>query len=75
MAADHLGLANPLHSGWIVTRAKLLVSFRPISDWGRGKVLPLTITMPHGCDLKERGDGERVVGEKYLRRWGILTDA
>lgn len=74
MASSNLGLSNPLHGGWIVTKAKLLICFRPTMDSRRGKVLPLTITIPHGCDLKERTERERVVGEKYLRRWGILKD-
>jgi hypothetical protein len=74
MASSNFGLSNPLHGGWIVTKAKLLIRFRPTMDSRRGKVLPLTITMPHGCDLKERTECERIVGEKYLRRWGILKD-
>ena len=30
--------------------------------------------MPHGCDLKDRTERERMVGAKYLRRWGIVCD-
>jgi hypothetical protein len=30
--------------------------------------------MPHGCSLKDMTPHERLIGEKYLRRWGILTD-
>jgi hypothetical protein len=30
--------------------------------------------MPHGCDLKDRTERERMIGEKYLRRWGIVRD-
>jgi hypothetical protein len=74
MASSNFGLSNPLHGGWIVTKAKLLICFRPTLDSRRGKVLPLTITTPHGCDLKERTECERIVGEKYLRRWGILKN-
>jgi len=74
MASSNFGLSNPLHGGWIVTKAKLLICFRPTMDSRRGKVLPLTITTPHGCDLKERTECERIIGEKYLRRWGILKD-
>jgi hypothetical protein len=74
MASSNFGLSNPLHGGWIVTKAKLLIYFRPTMDSRRGKVLPLSITMPHGCDLKERTECERMVGEKYLRPWGILKN-
>jgi hypothetical protein len=30
--------------------------------------------MPHGCDLKDRTERERIVGEKYLQRWKLLKD-
>jgi hypothetical protein len=33
----------------------------------------VTITMPNGCDLKGKTDRERLIGDKYLRRWGLLT--
>jgi hypothetical protein len=33
----------------------------------------LTITMPHGCNLKDQTEEEQLIGEKYLRRWGILS--
>ena len=32
------------------------------------------ITWPHGCDLKDRTATEQMIGEKYLRRRGILFD-
>ena len=41
----------------------------------RGRTLPLTITMPHGCNLKDQTEREQLIGEKYLREWGILRDA
>jgi hypothetical protein len=74
MAADQFRLFDPLRGGWIVTKAKLVVRFRPGKDARKGKVLPLTITMPHGCDLKERTPTERIIGDKYLKRWGVLKD-
>jgi hypothetical protein len=71
-AASQFAERTPLRSGWMVTRAKLIVHFRPKPGTTRGKVLPVTITMPQGCDLKDRTVVERLVGEKYLRRWGLL---
>jgi hypothetical protein len=32
------------------------------------------VTMPHGCNLKDMTPQERLIGEKYLRVWGILKD-
>jgi hypothetical protein len=74
MAHERFHTANPLSGGWDVTQAKLTIKFHPDASSRRGRTLPLTITMPHGCDLKDRTERERLVGNKYLRNWGILRD-
>lgn len=74
MAQDRFGANNPLNGGWAVTQAKLTIKFQPEAGGRRGKTLPLTITMPHGCDLKDRTERERMIGEKYLRRWGFVRN-
>ena len=74
MAHERFGGSNPLLVGWLVTQAKLTIRFHPEPGSRRGRTLPLTITMPHGCDLKDRTERERMIGDKYLRRWGILRD-
>jgi hypothetical protein len=68
MAEKRFGDADLLRGGWIVTQARLSIRFHPDAGASRGKTLPLTITMPHGCDLKDRTERERLIGEKYLRR-------
>lgn len=73
--ADDFGERNPLRSGCAVTQARLAIRFRPVLGARGGRILPFTISMPHGCDLKGRTARERLVGEKYLRRWGFLRDA
>ena len=30
--------------------------------------------MPHGCDLKDRTERERLIGEKYLLQWDLVRD-
>jgi hypothetical protein len=74
MARERFHVANPLSGGWVVTQAKLTIRFHPDATSRRGRTLPLTITMPHGCDLKDRTERERIAGDKYLRKWGILRD-
>jgi hypothetical protein len=74
MARERFHAANPLSVGWIVTQAKLTIRFHPDAGSRRGRTLPLTITMPHGCDLKDRTERERIVGNKYLINCGILRD-
>lgn len=74
MAEARLGPGNPLAGGWVATQAKLSIKFHPKPGARRGRTLPLTITMPHGCNLKDQTEEEQLIGEKYLRRWGILVD-
>jgi hypothetical protein len=74
MARDRFGGSDPLGGGWVVTKAKLNIRFHPDTDSRRGRTLPLTITMPHGCNLKDQTEREQMIGEKYLRRWDIVRD-
>ncbi len=74
MADRRFGASNPLKGGWIVTQARLIVRFRPALGYLRGKSLTVTISIPHSCDLRDQTEAERLIGEKYLRRWGILED-
>jgi hypothetical protein len=73
MSAERFGPNDPLAGGWIATQAKLTIKFHPKGDAKRGRTLPLTITMPHGCNLKDQTEEEQLIGEKYLRRWEILS--
>lgn len=72
MADRRFGDRNPLRGQWIVTQAKLTISFQPRPGFAR--TLPITITMPHGCDLKDRTTQELLVAQKYLPRWGLLRN-
>lgn len=74
MADELFEDGTPLRDGFVVTRAKLAVRLARCPGSGRRRTLTLTITWPHGCDLKDRTAVEQLIGEKYLRRWGILID-
>ncbi len=74
LASAHQTINRMSSPGWIVTRARFTIKFHPGPDGGRGKSLSLTVTMPHGCNLKDMTPQERLIGEKYLRFWGILKD-
>ncbi|WP_397541670.1 hypothetical protein [Roseovarius salis] len=74
MADEMFGDRTPLREGFVVTRAKLAVKLARRPGGERRRTLTLTITWPHGCDLKDRTATEQMIGEKYLRRWGILVD-
>jgi hypothetical protein len=74
MSKRHFGVRDPLEGGWRITQAKLIVHFHPTAGSSRKRTLPVTITVPHGCDLKERTERERLIGSKYLVRWGLLQE-
>jgi hypothetical protein len=74
MAQERFSANSPLAGGWIVTQAKLTIRFHRDAGSRSGRTLPLTITMPAGCDLKDRTERERMIGEKYLGRWGIVRN-
>jgi len=75
MARERFGGADPLQGGWVATQVKLTIRFHPTGGSRRRRTLPLTITIPHGCNLKDQTEREQLIGEGYLRRWGILQDA
>jgi hypothetical protein len=74
MSAVRFGANDPLRSGWLLTQVKFTIAFHRESGSSSGKKLPVTITMPHSCNLKERTEPERLIGEKYLGEWGLLKD-
>jgi hypothetical protein len=57
-----------------ITKVKLAVRFEPRSGQRRARVVPVELTEPHGCNLRDRSDEERLICEKYLRRWGLVQD-
>jgi hypothetical protein len=74
MAGRHFGGHDPLTGGWIPTKAKIVIRFQPSAESRRGKVLPVTVAMPNGCDLKDRTVHENIIGLKYLQRWQLVKD-
>lgn len=73
-AAGRFGDSNPLDGGYLITQVRLTIRFHAAPADGGGRTLPVTITMPNGCDLKGKTDRERLIGQKYLRCWGFLSD-
>jgi hypothetical protein len=65
---------DPLAHQPAITKARLSIKFEPPPGRSRGRSLQVELTVPYGCNLRDRSDKERLVGEKYLRRWGLLRD-
>ena len=54
--------------------AVIVVQFKPDRSNPRGKKISIRLRRPNGCDLTEKTAKERLLGHKYLRRWGIFED-
>lgn len=65
---------DPLKFGFLLSQVKLVIRFAPDEHNHRGKVVPVKITYPNGCDLSDKTEKERLIGKKYLKRWGILRE-
>ena len=63
---------DPFAAGWGVTKAKLMIQFERRPSQRRGRSLPVELTVPNGCNLRDRTEEERLIGEKYLARWGLV---
>lgn len=74
MAERRFGSQSPFIGGWSITQARLVIAFRGDGASRFPRSLPVQISLPSGCDLKEKTEDERVIGERYLRRWGLLRD-
>lgn len=69
-AADfHLG-SHRLESQYRITRAKLVIKHKA-GDINRLCALPVIITPPFGSNIKEQGEFERKISQKYLTAWGL----
>ncbi len=65
---------NPFLGGYRIREVVLSVPFEPDDVNPRGRTISIKLRHPNGCDLKDKTDKERLIGEKYLRRWGILRE-
>jgi hypothetical protein len=65
---------DPLHNGFYLSQVKLAIHFMPDSENPRGKIMVITIGLPNSCNIKDKTEKERMIGDKYLRRWGLLKE-
>ncbi len=80
MAKDRLSLnatsqrasGLPDAPAWSVRCAKFSIKFLPAGRSGSQRCLTFKISVPHGSTLRSMTERERLIGERYLARWGIL---
>ena len=72
-AAKSFASNNPLQNpAFEIRRAKLSIRFKSTDKKPRGELLHVAITNPNGCDLKDRSEKQKMIGNKYLERWGLM---
>jgi len=49
---------------------KATINFK-LNGNGHGRSLTFDVTYPNGCSLKSKREDQRLLGEKYLKRWEI----
>lgn len=70
---DMFGGTDPFaQPGWRLVRVSLRVRFHKPKGGGRQETLRFALSYPNGSNLKERTEHERLIGEKYLSRWGLV---
>jgi hypothetical protein len=73
-AREWFGSADPFVWAATITKARLAIQFHPRGRQRRGRCLHVDLTYPNGCNLRERSEQERLIGEKYLRIWRLVRD-
>jgi hypothetical protein len=68
------GERDPFLGGHRIVEAVLSVRFKPDTVNPRGRTITIKLRHPNGCDLKDKTEKERLIGEKYLRRWRVIED-
>ena len=74
MSREWFAMHDPLGGGFLVAQVKLTIKFAADSESPRGKTIPVKISYPNNCDLKSRTEKERLIGDKYLKKWGLLKE-
>lgn len=59
---------------FFLVEAKLSIRFQPRTGSNRKQVLNIKLGLPNRCDLRSRTERERLIGEKYLQRWGLIRE-
>jgi hypothetical protein len=69
------GDADPLkRPDWRVTEAKLRIIFFPEAGGRRAKTVTIELRAPNGSNLREQIRHHQIISEKYLGRWGLISD-
>jgi len=72
ISKEYFGDNDPLKSGFKLKQVRISIKFMPDDESSRGKILHVKIREPNGCDLKSKSQKEKLIGDKYLEKWGLV---
>ncbi len=72
VSKEYFGDNDPLKSGFKLKQVRISIKFMPDDESKRGKILHVKIREPNGCDLKSKSQKEKLIGDKYLEKWGLV---
>ncbi|RLA47309.1 MAG: hypothetical protein DRR42_17685 [Gammaproteobacteria bacterium] len=72
VSKEYFGDNDPLKSGFKLKQVRISIKFMPDDESRRGKILHVKIREPNGCDLKSKSQKEKLIGDKYLEKWGLV---
>lgn len=73
-ARREFGERTPFRPGNRIIEVVIAVRFRPTRGRRAGPTIGIKLVHPNGCNLKDKSERERLLAEKYLKRWGIIED-
>ena len=69
------GDADPLKwTDWYVTHATLRIVFHPDPGRTREKAVSIQLRAPNGSNLRDQTRQHQVVSQRYLARWGLVSE-
>ncbi|MEW8284839.1 MAG: hypothetical protein AB2697_02535 [Candidatus Thiodiazotropha endolucinida] len=72
ISKDYFGENDPLKTGFRLKEVRISIKFKPDSDNRRGITIHVNIGEPNRCNLKDKSQKERLIGEKYLKQWELV---
>ena len=68
------GGADLAGGGYVATKATVSIKFLAGVGGPRGETLTFNITLPSGSDLKSQTERQRLIGERYVKSWGLVAE-
>ena len=65
---------NPLDRGTPIQSAKIVIRLRKEPKERKGRTIPITISLPNRCNIRNHTSEDQRLAEKYLSRWKLILE-